>query len=302
LTFVVPYSPGGGFDSQARGLAPTLEEKLGASGFAMENQPGAGGVLAINELMARGAPEGDTIAIANLSGILSSVLADDPVVEFDPAELGILGRIDAPPSAVVTATDGPYQSIEDIIEGDEEFLWGTAGPGSTAHLSALILGELLDFDYELAPGFEGTTEIETAIIRGEVDGLVVPLDSALPNIEAGDLHVLAFIHPEPVEEFEDVPLAVDLAEDPESQEVLEAHTNLLALLRTIVTAGDVEPDRLAALQQGYAEAVEDEELLDRMAEQDLNVDYMPPDEVEATINDILDAPDLYVSLVAEAFE
>jgi tripartite-type tricarboxylate transporter receptor subunit TctC len=231
LTFVVPYSPGGGFDSQARGLAPTLEEKLGASGFAMENQPGAGGVLAINELMARGAPEGDTIAIANLSGILSSVLADDPVVEFDPAELGILGRIDAPPSAVVTATDGPYQTIEDIIEGDEEFLWGTAGPGSTAHLSALILGELLDFDYELAPGFEGTTEIETAIIRGEVDGLVVPLDSALPNIEAGDLHVLAFIHPEPVEEFEDVPLAVDLAEDPESQEVLEAHTNLLALLR-----------------------------------------------------------------------
>ena len=42
ITFVVGYSPGGGFDAYARALAPELEKALGVE-VVVENIPGAGG-------------------------------------------------------------------------------------------------------------------------------------------------------------------------------------------------------------------------------------------------------------------
>ena len=42
-TFVVPFSPGGGYDVIARGMQPFLKEELGAKAVVVENQTGAGG-------------------------------------------------------------------------------------------------------------------------------------------------------------------------------------------------------------------------------------------------------------------
>ncbi len=42
ISLVVPYSPGGGYDSYARLIAPTLGEKVSAT-VVVENQTGAGG-------------------------------------------------------------------------------------------------------------------------------------------------------------------------------------------------------------------------------------------------------------------
>src|SRR5918998_3541284 len=49
VSLVVPYEPGGGYDSYVRLLAPYLEERTGTT-IAVQNQPGAGGLLALNNL------------------------------------------------------------------------------------------------------------------------------------------------------------------------------------------------------------------------------------------------------------
>ena len=56
VRIVVGYGPGGGYDVYARMIAPYLGKSLGTS-VVVENQPGAGGITALNRIMTA-APDG----------------------------------------------------------------------------------------------------------------------------------------------------------------------------------------------------------------------------------------------------
>ena len=49
VRLVVGFGPGGGYDAYARMIAPYLSRALGGS-VVVENQPGAGGLVALNRL------------------------------------------------------------------------------------------------------------------------------------------------------------------------------------------------------------------------------------------------------------
>ena len=51
VKFIVGYAPGGGYDSYARMLQPYLAKAIGAT-VIVENQPGAGSLMALNKLYA----------------------------------------------------------------------------------------------------------------------------------------------------------------------------------------------------------------------------------------------------------
>ena len=63
VRFVVGFGPGGGYDSDARMLAPYLSKTLGAT-VIVENRPGAGGLVALNGLYIS-PPDGLTMMIVN---------------------------------------------------------------------------------------------------------------------------------------------------------------------------------------------------------------------------------------------
>src|SRR2546421_11228349 len=61
LRFVVPFAPGGGSDFIARFMAQRLTESLGKQ-VIVENKPGAGGVLGIQEGI-KAAADGYTLTL-----------------------------------------------------------------------------------------------------------------------------------------------------------------------------------------------------------------------------------------------
>jgi tripartite-type tricarboxylate transporter receptor subunit TctC len=56
VRMVVGYGAGGGFDLYARMIAPYLAKNLGAQ-VVVENQPGAGGITALNKIMNNTPPD-----------------------------------------------------------------------------------------------------------------------------------------------------------------------------------------------------------------------------------------------------
>ncbi|MFN3144674.1 MAG: tripartite tricarboxylate transporter substrate-binding protein [Paracoccaceae bacterium] len=64
ITFVIPYSPGGGFDTIVRQFAPALGEAMGAT-VVPENISGAGGARG-GQAVHRADPDGYTIGIYNI--------------------------------------------------------------------------------------------------------------------------------------------------------------------------------------------------------------------------------------------
>src|SRR5262249_2466005 len=72
VTIVVPYPHGGLIDRVARLVQPYLQQELGVSVLA-ENHSGAGGNLGA-EVVARAAPDGYTLLLANPSLAISPTL------------------------------------------------------------------------------------------------------------------------------------------------------------------------------------------------------------------------------------
>ena len=72
VKIVVPYPPGGNVDVAARLISPGLQAAFGQP-FIVENKPGAGGMIA-GEQVARSAPDGYTLFMAANGPLLFSPL------------------------------------------------------------------------------------------------------------------------------------------------------------------------------------------------------------------------------------
>src|SRR5664279_5249740 len=70
LRFIVPTSPGGGNDIQARIIAQKLAESLGQQ-VIVDNRPGAAGIIG-TELGVKAPPDGYTILMGN-TGTIAAV-------------------------------------------------------------------------------------------------------------------------------------------------------------------------------------------------------------------------------------
>ncbi|OLS99725.1 hypothetical protein BJF90_38360 [Pseudonocardia sp. CNS-004] len=150
VSLVVPYEPGGGYDSYARLLAPYLEGETGAT-VAVQNQPGAGGLLALNNLLTE-SPDGTTIAIMNGVGAGGSSLAGADGAQFGLADFTYIGRVVSEPPLIVTSASGPYQTF-DAVRAAQGFRWGSTGPGAEDYVTASLLNAVFGVDAQIVTGF-----------------------------------------------------------------------------------------------------------------------------------------------------
>src|SRR5436190_23374053 len=76
IRILVPFAPGGGVDVVARIVGQKLSERMGQP-ILVESKPGAGGALAVNELM-RADPDGTTLLMTTSSHATLPALAKLP--------------------------------------------------------------------------------------------------------------------------------------------------------------------------------------------------------------------------------
>ncbi len=298
VTLVVPFSPGGGYDSYARLLAPYLEEQLGAT-VIVENQDGAGGLLALNNLLTA-APDGTTLVIMNGIGAGGASIAGAEGAAFALDEFSYIGRVASEPPLIVTDADSEFQTWDDVVSADS-FRFGSTGPGASDFVTPSLLIEAFGLNAELVTGFEGSEENELAVTQGNVDGMSGDLDSRLPAIESGDHRPLLLIADEANDAVPDTPAVAELELEPAQEELITAHLDLLELARPIVGPPGIPDDALGCLRDGLQAALEDPELVTESEEQGRPIDYLPGEELEQVVAEILDAPAEYKRVLTEAY-
>src|SRR5687768_13784942 len=91
IRMIVPYPPGGNADIVARTIAQKLGESLGQQ-VVVDNRGGAGGLIG-EELAAKAAPDGYTIALVAVSHAvnpaLNKSLPYDPQRDFLPITMAV---------------------------------------------------------------------------------------------------------------------------------------------------------------------------------------------------------------------
>lgn len=300
VDLVVPYEPGGGYDAYARALAPYLEECLDAT-IVVRNEPGAGGLVATNKTAAAG-PDDNRFQIVNTVGLVSAQIAAAAGANFDLNDLNWIGRVAAPPNVVVVAQDSPVGSFADLVAAQQPVRFVAQGPGANDFIAPNLVGAAYDFPFEIITGFAGAPEARTAVVAGNADAHVLPVDSQLPAIEAGDVRPLVTIDDEPDPLLPDTPTIFETAPpDARAKTIID---NLVALGQTgrgLIASPQMPQDRVEALRQGYGCAAGDSELLAELDEQQRPLDSLGGPETAKLVADVLTAPEEFRQLVVASY-
>jgi tripartite-type tricarboxylate transporter receptor subunit TctC len=299
ISLVVPYEPGGGYDSYARLLAPYLEEELGAT-IAVENRVGAGGLLALNNLLTE-EPDGTSIAIMNGVGAGGSAIAGAEGAAFSLDDFTYVGRVVSEPPLVVTSATGPYQTFEDVRDA-EGFRWGSTGPGAEDYVTASVLSSVFDIDAEVVTGFSGSGETELAILQGNIDGMSGNPGSRRQAVEEGtQLPVLVMGEDAPEWLSEDIPSVGEVDMTEEQGQIIGAHLALIEVGRPLVGPPGMDEAATTCLRDAMAAAMANEELTAQAKEQERELSFLGGEEVDELVQRIIDAPAGYRELLATLY-
>ncbi|WP_282182879.1 Bug family tripartite tricarboxylate transporter substrate binding protein [Aliiroseovarius marinus] len=186
VRLIVPYSPGGGFDTFARLFAPELEKALGTD-IIVDNIPGAGGRRGV-EAMLKSDADGYTMAMFNIPGMVIAGVTGK-WQEIDLRNMAWVSNLTRSPYTLVLSASGDLTSANDLCTLGRPAKLATTGAGSSSHTIAVILMESLGCPYTVVPGYKGSTETTLAVIRGEVDGVLASLDTAQKFIDSGDIRI-----------------------------------------------------------------------------------------------------------------
>jgi len=183
LRWIVPNSPGGGYDTYSRLLQPFLAQELGAT-IVIENQPAAGGIVAAAAIR-DAAPDGKTIGIINAAGLLAARLDGstlNPATDFSVIARLLRNRI-----VLLTGRESGIDNLDQLLRVAERrpVVIGVRDAGSASIVAIPVIAELLGIEYALVTGYVGNSARILALARGEVDVIVQNLDSTRRFIQEG---------------------------------------------------------------------------------------------------------------------
>lgn len=290
VKLVVGYGAGGGYDTYARLLAPHLEAQLDAT-VVVENRPGGGGNLALNRLMTA-KPDGLTLMLINGRASTMSQLVGTEGVRFDLTRLTVLGRVTSEPRVILFSAASPYRSLADAQTAADVIKWGAAGRTDSLASVAAMASTALDLNSEIIMGYKGSKEAGLAVIRGEVDALVLSESSAAKYAKGGMAIPIAVFGRERSEILPDLPTVFEVASLGDDAAWWVDYTEQLTKIgRIFVSTPDVPDDRTRFLRQAVQAVLEDPQIVSDMASQKRPIRAETAEVVEQYISGSLAALD-----------
>lgn len=187
IKFIIPYSPGGGFDTIVRAIAPSLEKILGTQ-VVPENIPGAGGTKGA-ATVARAAPDGYTIGIYNMPGFTVSALSGKNL-GFDLKKVTWLANLATESYGIGVKGDSKIKTFKDLCSMDRPAKLSDTGASSTSSIVAKISFKIINCPLTNVAGYKGSKNTMIAVMRGEVDATLKPVSTLEKFAKSGDLRII----------------------------------------------------------------------------------------------------------------
>ncbi|MGJ5830236.1 Bug family tripartite tricarboxylate transporter substrate binding protein [Streptomyces ossamyceticus] len=201
LRFMVPNTPGGGYDITARTAAKNAEDAGLTHNIEVFNLPGAGGTVGLSRLV--GEHGNGRLAMSMGLGVVGAVRSNDAPKTL--ADTTPIARLTEEQDVVVVAKDSPYRTIDDLIGAWKERpgklpVGGGSAPGGPDHLAPMLMARAAGIaprDVNYIP-FDGGGELLASILGDKVAFGVSGVGEYLDQIRAGELRLLAVTGPERV--------------------------------------------------------------------------------------------------------
>lgn len=191
VRLVVPFAPGGGYDTMARLLGQKLNERNTGSSFIVDNRPGAAGILG-TELVARAAADGYTLLVAGTEFTtnpgLRSKLPFSPLKDFAP-----ISQLTTTQFLLASHASVPVRNVKDLITLAKarpgQLTYGSSGTGSGPHLTGELFQLMAGIRWVHVP-FKGAQPAAIAVIGGEIDFVFTSATGLIQHARTGKIRAL----------------------------------------------------------------------------------------------------------------
>ena len=273
ITFVIPVSPGGGFDTTVRLLVPYLQKYLPKPvNIIPKNIPGGEWSVGINTLY-HSKPDGYTIGIFNLPGNVVHMITG--TAKFDLTKVTWLGTPADITYVTAFSPKSKYKTLKDMQEAPEVSA-ATVGLASTAGLGTVLAAEAMKIKMKYIP-HDGSTEAILAGIRGDADWVQYPFGSLKKHFEAGALIPKWVYAKKRLPELPDVPTIVEMG--------YEKLLSVVTMFRPIGGPPGIPDDVSKVLQESLKKAIQDPEFVAAMKKARQEPTYFGPEETTQKVQD-----------------
>ena len=300
ITILVGFSPGGGFDINARLLARHIGRHIpGRPDVVVSNMNGAASLTAVQYLDTRGPKDGTLIDTFNFGLIGDSKLFPERV-KADFRNYGWLGSISVDVTVCYTWGALGLKTLDDARKHRVVHM-GDVGPGTSAYINQNILKKIFGVNVQQVHGYPGSAEQRIAIERGELDGDCGAWAS-LPAewVDGGKINPLMRSAPSLMPGLPDsVPQMDDMAPDARAREIIKLLTAPGNVGRPFIVSNAVPADRLKILRDAFDATMKDPDFIAEAARLRMPVTPKSGDDARRVVEEIYAAP---ADLVKEARE
>jgi tripartite-type tricarboxylate transporter receptor subunit TctC len=189
ITMIVPFPAGGPTDTIGRVVAEGMRAALGQP-VVIDNVGGAAGSVATGKI-ARATPDGYTIGLGSGTTHVANgavyALKYDVVDDFDPVSM-----LTIQPMVIVAKKELPANSLQELVAwlraNPDKASQGTAGAGSTSHLSGIFFQKETGTRYQFVP-YRNTGMQD--LMAGLIDLMIDPAANSVPQVRAGTIKAYA---------------------------------------------------------------------------------------------------------------
>lgn len=191
VRYINPYPAGGPTDTLSRLFCAKMTDLTGQQ-WIVENRGGAGGNLGM-EVLAKSEPDGYTlglggIAVHAISPTLYAKLPFNPRTDFT-----FVSTIWWLPNLLAVNLDVPAKSVAELIElcrnNPGKYSYGSAGAGTTLHLSGELFKMLAKVDIQHVP-YRGSAPATQDLLAGQIHMMFDNIPGTLTQARAGKVRPL----------------------------------------------------------------------------------------------------------------
>lgn len=191
VRFILPNATGSGVDAITRAMQPALAKLLGAN-VVVENQPGAGGIVGLQQLV-RAQPDGNTLSVVSNNVVIFpnvyKTLPFDVPGDFSP--ICICGF--TPIVLVVNPSKVPARDSKELVAllkaKPDGYTYASSGAGTIIHLAGAKYLDDVGATARHVP-YKGVGPMVTDLLGGHVDMATAALPSVQQHLKTGALRAI----------------------------------------------------------------------------------------------------------------
>jgi tripartite-type tricarboxylate transporter receptor subunit TctC len=271
----------------------------GNPSIVVQNMPGAGGVIAANYVYNVAKPDGLTLGSFTPSIYMDQIIGRKEV-QFDWAKFNWIGTPEQYDYVFIMRGDSPYKSIDDIRKATEPPKCGAPGTGSHFYQIPKLMEETLAAKFTIVAGYQGATDVDLAIERGEMHCRTVTVTAYFGRQPFLTWGKNGFVRPltqtgrKRVPSLSEVPTIHELMDRYKTPEVGRRLATLILAPgefgRPMVTPPGVPAERIKILREALNKTFRDPEFLAETKKRGWPVEPLAGEELESLAKEVIAQP------------